>query len=433
MANEITGEWMYDQLSELFPICRSITGNGVRQTFDILRRTLPELQIHEIPSGTLCFDWCIPPEWNIHDAYVIDPDGNKILEFQNNNLHILNYSIPYAGEVSLKVLKKHLYSIPDKPHAIPYVTSYYERRWGFCIADEELKQLKSGMYRVFIDSTLEPGHLTYGDLILPGDSEKEIFISTYTCHPSMANNETSGITVAAALGKYLADKKNRRFTYRFVFAPESIGAIAYLSRHLETLRQKVIAGFNVTCVGDDGTYTYLPSRSGNTLADQAALHVLKHIYPEFKKCTYLDRGSDECQYCSPGVDLPFVSIMRTRYGDYPEYHTSKDDLDIVSPQGLFGAFNAIRHAIECVEYNQIISSKVIGEPQFSKHDLRSSLGVGTNGLSQYYQDISDIMAHSDGKSDLIEISEKLNRPMWQLLDIVNMLKEKGLLSSRCVN
>jgi len=326
-----TGNNMYELVKKLFPICRSITGDGVRKTLEIIKEYIP-IKLYEVPTGTKVFDWVIPKEWNIKGACLMDTANKKIIDFEKNNLHVVGYSTPVNRMVSLSTLQDHLYSLPDQPDAIPYVTSYYKERWGFCITHNDRKKLKEGEYKVFIDSELKEGSLTYGELIIPGESKKEIFISTYICHPSMANNELSGPAVATYLVKWILSKK-RKYTYRVIFIPETIGSITYLSRNLEIMKKRMIAGFNVTCVGDERTYSYLPTRAGDAYVDKVALNILNYKSPGFIKWPYLDRGSDERQYNSPGVDLPVASIMRSKYGSYPEYHTSLDNLEFVTSGG----------------------------------------------------------------------------------------------------
>ncbi len=313
------GSSMHALARRLFPICRSLTGNGVRQTLDIIREQLADLSIYEVPSGTRCFDWTVPDEWNIRGAFIVRPDGRKIANFADNNLHVVDCSgTGRSDHRARRIAKAPAFAPRHAGDAIPYVTSYYDRTWGFCLSERERAALPEGSYRVVIDSTLAPGHLTYADLLLPGRSKKEIFVSTYVCHPSLANNELSGPVVATALAKWVSARRDRRYTYRFVFIPETIGSVVYLSRHLDHLKAHVIAGFNVTCVGDERSYSYLPSRQGDTLADRVAQRVLRQRAPDYKRYDFLARGSDERQYCAPGIDLPVVSIMRSKYAEYPE-------------------------------------------------------------------------------------------------------------------
>ena len=304
------GKQIYSLCEALWPITRSITGDGVRETFSVIKKILPDLKVYEVETGTNCFDWTIPKEWNIKNAYIIDPDGHKIVDFKQNNLHVVSYSIPVNKTMPLAELQKHLHSLPSQPDAIPYVTSYYEERWGFCMADNQRKQLKGGQYQVCIDSELKDGSLTYGEILIPGKSRKEIFISTYVCHPSMANNELSGPTVTTYLTKWIKSLTDMYYSYRIIFIPETIGSICYVSKNIDHMKEHIHAGYNVSCVGDNNAYSFLPSRNEKTLSDQVALHVLKHTHPDFVSYSYLDRGSDERQYCSPGVDLPIASVMK---------------------------------------------------------------------------------------------------------------------------
>jgi len=419
------GETMHAWARDIFPICRSITGPGVRETLNYLSQLLPGLTIHNVPSGTQAFDWTVPDEWTIREAWIEDPAGNRIVDFRNNNLHVVGYSEPVHLLLTLDELQEHLHSIPDQPNAIPYVTSYYQGRWGFCLTHKQREKLPSGHYKVVIDSCIAPGVLNYGELIIESDSDQEIFLSTYICHPSMANNEISGPVVVAALSKWLASLPRRRFTYRIVFIPETIGSLVYLSKHLDHLKRYVVAGFNVTCVGDERAYSYLPSRAGNTLSDKVAVHVLKHIDPNFKRYTWLDRGSDERQYCAPGIDLPIASIMRSKYGEYSEYHTSLDDLTFISPQGLEGGFEAIRTAIEVLEANCKPKATVLGEPQLGKRGLYPTLSLKSPSLD--VRILMDLLTYADGEHDLIEIAEILGIHIKELNPIVNNLVEYGLL------
>jgi aminopeptidase-like protein len=419
------GGSIYALAKRLWPINRSITGNGVRETLSVLKKLLPDLEIHEVPSGVEVFDWTIPDEWNVREAWLEDPNGRRICDYSEHNLHLVGYSIPIDKVLSLEELQANLHSLPEMPEAIPYVTSYYSRRWGFCMRDSDRKKLLPGNYRVYIDATLAPGSLTYGELVIPGETDDEVFLSTNICHPSMANNELSGPCVTTYLAKWLSELPGRRYTYRIIFIPETIGAITYLSKNITHLKRHVVAGFNVCCIGDEKSYTFLASRAGNTLSDQVALHVLKHLAPDFKRYSFLDRGSDERQYCAPGVDLPVASIMRSRYLDFPEYHTSLDDLELITPAGLEGGFMALRRAIEALEVNCTPKAIVLGEPHLSKRGLYPTL----NTLSSHdeVKSMMNLIAYSDGKHSLLSIAELIGTPIWELVQIFQKLEGTVLI------
>jgi aminopeptidase-like protein len=419
------GLQMYHLLEKLFPICRSITGNGVRETLSILQEHIP-LKINEVPTGTKVFDWIIPQEWNINDAYVMDEAGNKIIDFQKNNLHVVGYSIPVNKVITLAELQEHLHSIADQPEAIPYVTSYYQQRWGFCITQKERNALKEGKYKVCIDSELKDGFLTYGELIIPGESEKEIFLSTYVCHPSMANNELSGPVVTTFLAKWIMSKP-RRFTYRIIFIPETIGSITYLSKNLEIMKRNMIAGFNISCVGDNRVYSYLPTRNGDTYADRVALNILKFKNLNLVNYSFLDRGSDERQYNAPGVDLPVCCVMRSKFGTYPEYHTSLDNLDCVNPEGLAGSYDVLTECLGLIEENYKYKIRCLGEPQLGKRGLYPSIST-KNSVDDELRKMMDFIAYADGDNDLINISNKINVPVWELYPIIQKLVKADLLT-----
>ena len=420
-----TGQEMHDLARALYPICRSLTGDGVRETLRILQQKLPELAIHEVPSDTRAFDWTVPPEWNIRDAYLLAPDGHKVVDFQRSNLHVVGYSEPVDTKIALSALQAHLYSLPEQPDAIPYVTSYYQRRWGFCLSHREREALQDGIYRAVIDTTLAPGTLTYADLVIPGETMKEVFLSTYVCHPSLGNNELSGPVVATYLAQWVRAMPKRRLSYRFVFVPETIGSIVYLSRNLEHLKAHVVAGFNVTCVGDDRTYSYVPSRGGDSWADRVARHVLKHVAPAFRQYSFLDRGSDERQYCAPGVDLPVASVMRSKYGTYPEYHTSLDDLSLITPSGLLGGYSALRRCLEILEIDRCYKGKVLCEPQMGRRGLYSTLG--TAQVSEAVRTRMDILAYCDGRHSVLDIAEILDQPVWVLAPYFDELVAHDLI------
>ena len=419
------GKYIYNLCKQLWPITRSITGDGVRDTLRIIQQEIPNLAINEVSTGEQCFDWVVPKEWNIKDAYILDPDGKKIIDLQENNLHIVSYSVPINKTIPLSELQEHLHSIPNQPDAIPYVTSYYEERWGFCLTESQRKTLVEGDYQVCIDSELSDGSLTYGELIISGKSEKEVFLSTYVCHPSMANNELSGPAVTTYLAKWIQSQP-REYTYRIVFIPETIGSICYLSKNIDTMKKNIIAGYNISCVGDDNAYSYLPSRNENTISDRVALHILENLHLDFVKYSYLDRGSDERQYCSPGVDLPIASVMRTKYGEYREYHTSLDNLDYISSRGLYGAYKVLTKCIECIECNKIYKAAILCEPQMGRRNLRPTLGASTS-MATDVKLMSNILVYADGEYDLLDMANKFNISIFELLESVDILVKEGLL------
>jgi len=417
---------IHEFAKELWPINRSITGEGVRETLKMIKRHLSQLKINSVPSGTKVFDWTVPKEWSVEEAYIITPSGEKICDFSKNNLHLVGYSIPFEDEVSFNELKKNLYTLPDQPNAIPYITSYYKERWGFCLSQEQFDTLESGNYKVVIKSTLFDGELNYGELLIKGKSDKEIFLSTYICHPSMANNELSGPTVVTFLAKWLQEINKTDFSYRIIFIPETIGSITYLSKSYKDMKNKIFAGFNVSCVGDNRAYSYLPSRNGKTLSDMIAKHVLKWIDPNFIKYSWLDRGSDERQYCAPGIDLPIASILRTKFGRYPEYHTSLDNLEnVVTPKGLDGGYWAIRKAIEAIERNKKYKTTVLCEPQMGKRGLYPTLS--TKSSNTEVELMMNFISFCDGQTSLLEIAESLNLPIWKLYELVDKLESHSLI------
>lgn len=416
---------MHRWAADLFPICRSLTGNGVRETLAYIGRIVPGLTVHEVPSGTPAFDWTVPDEWNIRRAYIEDESGNRIVDFADSNLHVLGYSTPVDEWMTLAELQPHLHSLPELPDAIPYVTSYYARRWGFCLAHSVRKKLRDGRYHVLIDSTLEPGFLTYGEVLLPGTEEREILLSTYICHPSLANNELSGPVVTTALARWIAELPKRRYSYRIVFIPETIGSIVYISRHLEDLKRKTDAGYVITCIGDDRAYSLLRSRHGNTLADRAAKLVMRRHAPDHVEYSYLDRGSDERQYCSPGVDLPVASIMRTKYQSYPEYHTSLDDLSLVTPSGLAGGFSVVQQVLELLEGNGVYRAVHPCEPQLGKRGLYPTLS--TRGAGNTVRSMTNLLAYADGTRDLVEIAELVGLGADEALETASKLLKAGLI------
>ena len=423
--NSSIGQEMYSWASELFPFNRSLTGDGVRKTLDFIKTHLDDLVIHKVASGTPAFDWVVPNEWSINDGYIADPKGNKLVDFRVNNLHVMGYSAPVDRIVTRLELEPHLHSLPNQPNAIPYVTSYYKENFGFCLSQIQRDSLGEGPFHIFIDSKLFPGNLTYGELFIPGESQKEILFSTYICHPSLANNELSGPVVSMALAKYIYALKSRRYSYRFLFTVETIGSIYYISKHLEEMQQNIFAGWVLTCIGDDRAYSYVPTRNGNTLTDQISRKVLKDIGKEFIEYKWLDRGSDERQYCSPGVDLAVGSLMRTKYGEYPEYHTSLDNLDVISPDGLEGGLKMLQDAVKILESNNRWEMKTKCEPQLGKRGLYPNTSTKTSGAEIRNQ--MNVISYLDGKYDLMQVAEKCEITYLEVLRIIDLLQKVNLV------
>ncbi len=424
------GNKIHKLASKLWPINRSLTGDGNRETLLILKKIVKTLKIYEVRSGKKIFDWIIPDEWKINEAWIKDLNGKKIIDFKDNNLHVIGYSSPINKTITLKNLKKNLYSIPSMPKAIPYVTSYYNKNWGFCIQYEKLKKLKNKKYKVYIESSFKKGSLTYGEILIKGKTKKEIFISTYICHPSMANNELSGPTVLIFIANWLKKMKNRYYSYRIVFVPETIGSLTYIHQNIKSLKSNVIAGFNLTCIGDEKNYTFINSRDGNTIADQVVEHTYKYGIKKYKKFSWLDRGSDERQYCSPGIDLPLVTLMRSKFNDYPEYHTSLDNLKkIVTPKGLNDSYLLIQKIINVFENNFVYKVNFVGEPFFTKYNMYHEISnKNNNNFNLDYKLYRNIVSYCDGKNNLLDISNKLNLPVWELYDKIKKLEKNKIIS-----
>lgn len=420
------GDEMHALATRLWPINRSLTGDGFRQSLKILAEEIPEIKVFEVPSGTKVYDWEVPEEWVIREAYILSPTGEKLCDFSINNLHLVNYSVGVDLELTLEELLPHLHSLPDQPNAIPYLTSYYKKSWGFCISDIEKKKLLPGVYQVHIDALHFDGFLTYGELILPGNSQKEVLLSTYLCHPSMANNELSGPVVTTFLAKFIKNLVGREYSYRILFLPETIGSLTYLSKNLTHLKQNVIAGFTITCIGDDRAYSFLPSRNGSTLADNVARKALADLGIDFVTYSWTHRGSDERQYCSPGIDLPVASIMRTKYGEYPEYHTSLDNLtDVVTADGLLGGYQVLQKCIEILESEKVPLATILGEPHLTKHELYPTLS--TKNQKEFVRNVIDILTWADGTKLLSDIAKEMGIDFVDAYELFLLLEKKGLI------
>ena len=419
-----SGQEMYAFAKRLFPIGRSLTGAGVRESLGLIREQIPELEIQSVPSGTQVFDWTVPKEWEIREGYIEDAQGNRIIDYRTNNLHVMGYSTPVDKYVSLEELLEHIKVEEGQPEVIPYVTSYYSPRFAFCMSKKQRDSLQPGTYHMVIDSRHFDGVLNYGELFLPGASEKEVLLSTYICHPSMANNEVSGPVLVTWLAKWLKSL-DRKLSYRIVIVPETIGSIAYLSRNLAQMKERIIAGFVLTCVGDDRAYSYLETRKGNTLTDRVMKNVLGFAHPEYKTYSFLDRGSDERQYNAPGVDLPVCDFCRSKYGEYPEYHTSADDMSLISPEGLQGSLDVMKQVILALEYNHYYRVTCLCEPQLGKRGLYPT--ESRKGIYEEVKKLTNLIAYADGGTDLIGISSRIGVPVEELIPHVDKLCEAGLL------
>lgn len=416
--------------TKLYPICRSITGKGLEDTLKIIKQEFRSMKIYSIKSGTKVFDWKIPPEWNIKDAYVLDKYNNKIINFKNNNLHIVGYSIPIKRSVKKRELINHIHVNEKLPNAIPYITSYYKKYWGFCCTKKVKKEIEkkynfNDKFKILIDSSLDKnGFLKFGELIIPGKSKKEILISTYVCHPSMANNELSGPIVSMSLINHFKKKKNLK-TLRFIFIPETIGSISYLNKNLKKLKKNIIGGFNLSCIGDEKLHSCILSKYSNSPSDYALLKAYKLKKIKFKKFSFLERGSDERQFNSPGIDIPMTSIFRSKYGKYKEYHSSLDDFNLVTRKGLLGGFNIAKTAIEILQKDIIPKSIFLCEPNLGKRNLYPTLSQ--NNLSKISQNYLDFLTYSDGKNNLETISKYIKVKYRETLKIYKILKKKKLI------
>ena len=422
-AHEL-GERMYSFAERLYPICRSITGNGLRETLRLIQEEIP-LSLHEIPSGTEVFDWVVPREWNIRDAYIKNSRGEKIVDFKKNNLHVLNYSTPINARIPLEELRTHLFSLPDKPDWIPYRTSYFNDNWGFCVSHRQLETLPNDVYEVVIDGSLEPGSLSYGELLIPGRSDEQILLFAHCCHPSLANDNLSGIAMLVELARILS-ASSPRYTYRCVFAPGTIGCITWLSQNQSEL-DKVKMGLVAAVLGDPGQLTYKKTRTGNSLIDRAALHVLRHSGTPFRTLDFSPYGYDERQFASPGINLPVGRLTRTPNGAYPEYHTSADNLDLICPEALSDSLTAYLKIIMLIESNHMYESNFpYCEPQLGKRGLYKKTGGHANAEERELA-LLWVLNQSDGQHDLLDIAERADMPFWSIADAPTALAEANVI------
>ncbi|MET9249248.1 DUF4910 domain-containing protein [Nonomuraea sp. NPDC003709] len=416
----MTGAEMHALVRRLYPLCRSITGDGLRQTLEIIGESIP-LEITQVPTGTKVLDWTIPREWNIRDASIKDAAGNKVVDFQDSNLHVVGYSVPVEATMSLEELRGHLHTLPEQPDLIPYRTSYYAETWGFCLSQNTLDGMADGPYEVRIDSTLADGYLTYGEYVVPGSSSQEVLISCHVCHPSLANDNLAGVAVAVALAQRLSDPW---YTYRFIFAPGTIGAITWLALNRERT-DRIRHGVTLACAGDSGTITYKRSRRGDAEIDQVFAHVLQdrpHTVLDFSPYGY-----DERQYCSPGFNLAVGSLTRTPYGGYPEYHTSADNPDFVRPEAMEDTLETLWTAVRVLEGNRRYQNlSPYGEPQLGARGLYGSLG-GRSDTKQAQMAMLWVLSLSDGLNSLLDIAERSNLPFQAIADAAHALQNAGLV------
>lgn len=421
--NEV-GKELHELASLLFPICRSITGEGVRETLKKVSEII-NLDIHEVPSGKQVFDWTVPKEWNIKDAFIKDEKGNKVIDFKQCNLHVVNYSAPIERKISLEELKEHIYTIPEHPDWIPYRTSYYDESWGFCLSHNQLSNLKDSSYQVYIDSSLEDGSLTYGEFILPGNSEDVMIFSAHVCHPSLANDNLSGIAILTYLAKYLSQVEHK-LTYRFIFAPGTIGSITWLAQN-EAMLEKIKHGLVLSCVGDSGGPIYKRSRKGNAEIDQVVEHVLKHFGKNSVIQNFSPYGYDERQYCSPAFNLPVGLFSRSQYGQYPQYHTSADNLDFITANDLSDSFLMISKIIEILENNYTyVNQNPKCEPQLGKRGLYNAIG-GDQDRDLKQLALLWILNQSDGSKSLLDIAQRAEIPFSTIKDGALLLEKYDLL------
>ncbi len=424
---EALGREMHALATRLFPLPRSLAGSAFRDSLGMIEEVTGPMERHRFATGESVLDWTVPPEWELREAWIKGPDGRTVVDMEDTNLHVVSYSVPVSQRMSLDSLQEHLFSLPEQPDAIPYRTTYYKRDWGFCLSETQRQALEPGEYEVHIDSELPDGHVEIGEVVIPGSSDREVLLSTYLCHPSMANNELSGPMVVAQLARLLARREQPRYTYRCLFAPETIGAICYLSRFGDRLRERLAAGYVVTCIGDPGPFTYKFSRQGDSLADRAALHVLTKSDEPHRLMDFYPARSDERQYCSPGYDLPVGSLLRSTYDTFSEYHTSNDDLELVTADALGHSLRVYHRVIEALEAARTYEATMpYGEPQMSKRGLYPTTGA-IRSLEGERRDMMFLLNFCDGQGDLLAAGERVGRPIWELAPVARTLVEHDLL------
>ena len=426
--NANLGVAMHQFATELYPICRSITGDGIRQTLKLIQQHIP-LQLSEVPSGTAVFDWTVPKEWNIRDAYIKDSTGRRVVDFRESSLHVLNYSTPIHRTMPLTELRPHLFSLPDHPDWIPYRTSYYKEDWGFCLSHNQLRALPDADYEVCIDSTLADGSLTYGEFLIPGKSTDEVLISCHSCHPSLANDNLSGLTVATALAKIVSESaSHNRYSYRFLFIPGTIGAITWLARNRESAASRIRHGLVLTCVGDKAPFHYKKSRNGSAEIDRAASHVLSHLIQSSEILDFSPYGYDERQYCSPGFNLNVGCLMRSVWGTFPQYHTSADNLSFIDPDSLFQSLRVCATIFDVLESNRRFRNlHPFCEPQLGRRGLYRSTG-GSSPANEINARLW-VLNLSDTQHSLLDIAERSRLPFATILQAAELLHESGLLET----
>lgn len=420
------GRDMMHLIEVLYPLHRSITGNGTRKTLQTLKQYIP-LSIHEVESGTSVFDWTVPDEWNLRDAYIKNAAGRRVVDVRASNLHVVSYSVPIHSWLTRDELEPRLHTLPDHPTWIPYRTSYYERNWGFCLTHQQYQDLGSGPFEVCIDATLEPGSLTYGEWVVPGKSEEEILFSCHICHPSLCNDNLSGIALTTFLAESIANRSDRQYTYRFLFIPGTIGAITWLALH-ETQTRQIAHGLVVSNVGDPGAMTYKRSRRGDATIDRVVEHVLEQRQSDADVRDFIPYGYDERQYCSPGFNLPVGNLTRTPYGEYPEYHTSADNLDFVRPEALADSFDVYSRVVEVLEQNETYTSlNPKCEPQLGRRGLYDAVG-GRSDAKDRQMTMLWVLNLSDGDHSLLDIARRADRPFREVREVADALIEHDLLA-----